>query len=109
MATLFVPPWMDTKNCWVVTTFTETVAGEIVTLIFVTGSVHVDVEVVVEVVEVAVEHVTAVLVAAYFLHEAKLRTAMSGAKYRRRFTAPLSSLFDIPNTYGSVSTLIPKM
>jgi hypothetical protein len=81
-----------------------------VTLIPVTGSVHVDVEVVVEVAEVVVVvQVTAVLVAAYFLQEIKLKTAMSGAKYRRRFTAPLSSLFEIPDTYGSVSTLIPKM
>jgi hypothetical protein len=52
---------MESKNCWVVTTFTETVAGEIVTLIFVSGSVHVDVEVVAEVVEVLVVHATAVL------------------------------------------------
>jgi hypothetical protein len=61
MVTAFVPPWMESKNCWVVTTFTETVAGEIVTLIFVSGSVHVDVEVVAEVVEVLVVHATAVL------------------------------------------------
>jgi hypothetical protein len=109
MVTEFVPPVMESKNCWVVTTFTETVAGEIVTLIFVTGSVHVDVEVVAEVVEVVVVQVTAVLVAAFFLHEIKLKIAMSGAKYRRRFTAPLSSLFEIPDAFGSVSTLIPKM
>jgi hypothetical protein len=61
MVTLFVPPWTASRNCWVVTTFTETVAGEIVTLIFVTGSVHVDVEVVVEPVGVVVVHDTAVL------------------------------------------------
>ena len=109
MVTEFVPPWTASKNCWVVTTFTDTVAGAIVTLIPVTGSVHVDVEVVVEAVEVVVVHVTAVLVAAYFLQEIKLKTAMSGAKYRRRFTAPLSSLFEIPDAFGSVSTLIPKM
>jgi hypothetical protein len=108
IVTEFVPPVMESKNCWVVTTFTETVAGEMVTLIFVTGSVHVDVEVVAEVVEVVVVHVTPVLVAA-FLHEAKPERAMSKTKNRRRFTAPLSSLFEIPNAYGSASTLIPKM
>jgi hypothetical protein len=48
----------------VVTTFTETVAGEIVTLIFVTGSVQVDVVLVPEVVEVVVVQVTAVLAGA---------------------------------------------
>jgi hypothetical protein len=37
------------------------VAGEIVTLMFVAGSVHVDVDVVAEVVEVAVVHITPVL------------------------------------------------
>jgi hypothetical protein len=105
----FVPPVMETKNCLPVTTFTETVAGEIVTLIFVAGSVHVEVEVVAEAVEVEVVHVTAVLGAAYLLHEGKLRTAMSGAKYRKRLTAPRSSRYEIHNTCGSVSTLIPKM
>jgi uncharacterized protein YijF (DUF1287 family) len=45
----------------VVTTFTETVAGEIVTLILVAGSVHVDVVVVAEEAEVLVVHDTAVL------------------------------------------------
>jgi hypothetical protein len=109
MVTEFVPPCMESKNCWVVTTFTEIVAGAIETLMFVTGSVHVDIEVLVEVVEVVVVQVTAVLAAVYFLQEAKLRKAMSDAKYRRGFNAPLSSLFQIPNIYDSVSTLIPKL
>ena len=61
MVTLFVPPWIKSWNCCVVTTFTETVAGEIVTLMFVTGSVHVETDVVVEEVEVLVVQVTAVL------------------------------------------------
>lgn len=109
MVTTFVPPVMESMNCWVVTTFTETVAGEIVTLIFVTGSVHVDVEVVVEVVEVVVVHVTAVLVAVE-PQEVRPKTEMppSKTKNRRRFTAPLSSLFEIPDAYASVSTMIPK-
>jgi hypothetical protein len=103
-----VPPWMESKNCWVVTTFTETVAGEIVTLIFVMGSVHVDIEVVLEEVEVVVVQVTAVLVAA-FLQEARPEMAMSNTRNGRRFTAPLSLLIEIPKTCDSVSTPIPKV
>ena len=103
-----MPPVMESKNCCVVTTFTETVEGEIVTLIFVTGSVHVEVEVVAEVVDVVVVQVTAVLVAVC-LQEARPNRATSKTKNRRRFTAPLCSLFEIPNTYGSVSTLPLKM
>jgi len=103
-----VPPWIKSWNCWVVTTFTETVAGEIVTLMFVTGSVHVDVEVVVEEVEVLVVHVTAVLVGVE-PHEARPKREVSRMNNRRRFTAPLSSLFDIPDKYASVSILILKM
>jgi hypothetical protein len=59
--TEFVPPWMASRNSWLVATLTETVAGEIVTLIFVAGSVQVDVEEVVELAEVVVVHITAVL------------------------------------------------
>ena len=103
MAMEFVPPWMKAWNCCLPTTFTETVAGEIVTLIFVTGSVHVEVEVAVEEVEVLVVQVTAVLAGALW-HEAALNTAMSEPKNRRRFTAPLASFFEIPNPYSSVST-----
>ena len=76
MVTEFVPPVTESRNCCVVTTFTETVEGEIVTLIFVTGSVHVDVEVAVEVVVVLVVQVTAVLVAVE-PQEAKPNRAMS--------------------------------
>ena len=93
IVTEFVPPVMESKNCWVVTTFTETVEGAIVTLIFVTGSVHVEVEVVAEVVDVEIVQVTAVLVAAYCLHEIRLKATMSGAKYKRRITASPSSRF----------------
>jgi hypothetical protein len=80
MVTEFVPPEIESKNCCVVTTFTDTVAGAIVALIFVAGSVHVDIDVVVEVVEVVVVQVTAVLGAVYLLHEIKLKTATIGAK-----------------------------
>ena len=109
IVTEFVPPWMESKNCWVVTTFTDTVAGAIVTLIFVTGSVHVDVEVVVEAVEVVVVHVTAVLAPAYFLHEIKLKTPTRAAKYSRRLTAAPSSRFEIHHACGSVSPLPLKI
>jgi hypothetical protein len=88
---------MASKNCWVVTTLTETVAGEIVTLILVAGSVQVDVEVVVELVAVVVVHVTAVLVAGAWWQEARLKRAVNKIKNRGRFTAALSSLFEIPN------------
>jgi len=108
MVTEFVPPCTASWNCWVVTTFTETVAGEIVTLIFVAGSVHVDVVVAVEVVEVVEVHVTAVL-GALEPQEARPKRAVSKTKNRRCFTAPLYSLFEIPDKYDSVSTLIPKM
>src|SRR5271169_1797053 len=108
MGTEFVPPVMETRNCWVVTTFTEMVAGAIVTVIFVAESVHVDVEVVEDVVEVVFVHVI-VVVAGAWLQEARPNKAMSETRNKRRFTVPLSSLFGIPNSSGSVSTLIPKM
>jgi len=84
------------------------VAGEIVTLIFVTGSVHVEVEVVVEEVEVLVVHVTAVLVGVE-PHEARPKREVSSMNNRGRLTTLLSSLFDISGKYASVSTLILEM
>jgi hypothetical protein len=90
-----------------VATFTEAVAGEIVTLIFVAGSVQVEVEVVEELVEVEVVHVTAVLGALY-PQEVRQKRATGKAKNRRRFTAPLLSLTEICNPYDSASTLIRK-
>jgi hypothetical protein len=86
---------MDTENCSSVATFTEAVAGEIVTLIFVTGSVHVDVEVVDDEVEDVVVQVTAVLAGAA-PQEVRLNAATSKiARTMKRFTAPLSPLFQI--------------
>jgi hypothetical protein len=84
------------------------VAGEIVTLIFVTGSVQVEMEVVEELVEVVVVQTTAVLGALY-PQELRPKRATSHAMNRRRFTAPPSSPFEICNPYGSASTLIRKM
>lgn len=78
-----------------------------VMLIFITGSVHVDVEVELEAAEVVV-HVIAVLGALY-PQEFRPKRATSQAKNRRRFTAPLSLLFEIYNPYGFASTLIPQM
>jgi hypothetical protein len=62
VTTLFVPPDTNAVNCALVTTFRETVTGEMVTVIPVTGSVHEEEEDVEVVVEVVVVHVTAVLV-----------------------------------------------
>jgi hypothetical protein len=75
---------------------------------FVTGSVQVDVELVEEVVEVVVVQVIAVLAAAWW-QDGRLRSAMKSVNKRRRFIAPLSSIFEIPNAYGSVSTMILKI
>jgi hypothetical protein len=95
-------------NCCVVTTFTETVAGEIVTLMFVTGSVQVEVEVVAEEVVVLVVQVTAVLAGAA-PQEDKPKRAATNARNRRRFTATLCLLFEIPNSYDSGPTMILKV
>jgi hypothetical protein len=84
------------------------VEGEIVTLMLVTGSVQVDVEVDAELVEVLVVQVTAVLVVVAEPHEAKPIRATREAKNRRRFTAPLCSPFEIRKAYSSASTLIPN-
>lgn len=59
-----VPPESAAWNCCSVTTFTETVAGEIVMLMFVTGSVHVEVDVVLDEVDVVLVQVIAVLAGA---------------------------------------------
>ena len=91
-----------------VTTFTETVAGAIVTVMLVAESVQVEVEVVEEEVVVVFVHVM-VVVAAAWLQEAKPSKAMRATRNKRRFTVPRSLWFEIPNSYGSVSTLIPKM
>jgi DNA-binding transcriptional regulator of glucitol operon len=84
------------------------VAGEIVTEILVAGSVQVDVELEEDVVAVVVVQVIAVLAVAWW-QEGRLRTAMNSVNRRDRFTGPLSSIFVIPNAYGSVSNLILKM
>lgn len=91
-----------------VTTFTETVAGEIVTLMFVTGSVQVDIELLLELVKVRVVHVTAVLVGAAPQDVIRPKRARNKARNRECFTAPLSLLFEIPDTYDSVSITIPN-
>jgi hypothetical protein len=79
------------------------VAGEMVMVIFVTGSVHVELEVVVEAVEVEVVQVIAVLKGAA-PHEASPSAAASKITNRRLFTAPLYSTLDIPNAFGSLAT-----
>jgi hypothetical protein len=92
----------------VVTTFTETVAGEIVTLMLVTGSVQVSVELLEAVVEVEVVHVITVLTGAAPQEESPKR-ATDKTKRERNFTAPLSLLFEIPSTFDSASIVIPNL
>ena len=96
VTTLLVPPEIVPVNWYVDATFTEVVAGETVTEIPVVGSVHVDVDVAVEVVEVVVAQVTAVL-AAVPPQEVKPKAAVTNAdaKYKKRLTAPLSSVFEM--------------
>jgi hypothetical protein len=91
----------------VVTTFTETLAGETVTLMLVTGSVQEFVELLVAVVDVEVVHVMAVLTGAV-PQDARPKTAMDKTKRARNFTAPRSVQFDVPNTFDSASNLIPN-
>jgi hypothetical protein len=98
---------MEAWNCWAATTFTEIAAGEIVMLILVEGSVQVEVEVVVEEVELELVQLMAVLVVEP--QEARPERESSTANNRRRFTAPLSSLFEVPETCDCVSTLILKI
>lgn len=73
-----VPPERDAKNCCSVTTFTETVAGEMVMLMLATGSVHVELEVVLVAVEVLLVQVIAVLTGAA-PQEVSASTAISAA------------------------------
>jgi hypothetical protein len=103
----FVPPDTLAKNRVVVSTFREMVAGSIVTVIPVVGSVQEFVEIVVDVVAVVVQ-VMAVLGAAYLWHETRLSAPTSIAKIGRRLTAPLSSNSHMPIRCGSVATSIPK-
>jgi hypothetical protein len=89
----------------VVTTFTETLAGDTVTLMLVTGSVQVFVELFVAVVDVEVVQIIAVLTGTV-PQDARPKTAMDKTKRARNFTPPRSVLFDIPNTFDSASNLI---
>ena len=67
-----------------VATLTVAVAGAIVTLIFVTGSVQVDIEDVVEEVEVVVVQVIAVLGAADLWQEVKPKRATQMDKTKKK-------------------------
>lgn len=80
-----------------VTTFTETVAGAIVTVMLVAESVQVEVEVVEDVVVVVFVHVI-VVVAAVEPQETRPKREARETKNRTRFTAPLSSPFGIPRS-----------
>jgi hypothetical protein len=105
----FVPPDTLAKNRVVVSTFREMVAGSIVTVIAVVGSVHEFVEIVVDVVAAVVVQVMAVVGAAYLWHETRLSAPISITKIERRLTAPLSSNSHMPIRCGSVATSIPKI
>jgi hypothetical protein len=104
----FVPPETFAKNVAVCSTFTEAVAGKIVTVIPVTGFVHELVEAVVDVATAVVVHVMAVLGAAYLWHDTRVNTPISNAKTGRRLTAPLSSTSHMPIHRGLAATSLPK-
>jgi hypothetical protein len=91
-----------------VATVTETVVGEIEMLIPVVGSVHEEVEVVVDVVDVVVVHVMAVLAGAALLHEIRQNAPISNTKIGMRLTAPLSLTSHIPIHCGSVAISLQK-
>ena len=83
-------------------------AGEIVTLMLVTGSVQVLVELFVAVVDVEVVQVIAVLTGAA-PHEVRPIRTTDKTKRERDFTAPLSLQIEFPNTFDSASTVIPSL
>jgi hypothetical protein len=108
-----VPPAAEPKNCVVVTTFTEIVAGEMVTEIFVVGSMHETDEEALEVVAAVVVHVTAVLVEAALLQEAKPNRPAINANRKIRFTAPrfssaVVSISGIPCSWRSIANCLPN-
>ena len=82
--------------------------GEIAIVIPVVGSVHEEEEVVVDVVEVVVVHVMAVLAGAAWWQETRANTLTNMAKIGRRLTTPLPLTFHMPIYCGSVSTLLQK-
>jgi hypothetical protein len=78
-------------------------------LMLVTGSVQVDVEVVVEAAEVVFVQVIAVLTGAEPQEIRPKAAASETRKQKRRLMAPLSSLSEIAKPYNSLSMLILKM
>jgi hypothetical protein len=92
------------------------VAGEIVTLMFVVGSVQVDVELVLVVLAVGVVQVIAVLagaapqeVSARPATTASVGASSAPSNRRRRFTAPLLPLIEIRKARRPVSILSSRM
>ncbi len=77
-----------------------------VTLMLVTGSVHVETDVELEEEDVLVVQVTAVLAGAA-PQEVKPNRANEKAQNKKSFTAPLQLLFEISVASGCVSSLIP--
>ena len=77
-----------------------------VTLIFVTGSVQVETEVVVEEVEVVVVHVTVVL-GGVDPQEVRPSKAQSTTRARRPASGPLSLFLETGDDCGRTSVLVP--
>ena len=98
---------MESWNCWVVLTLIAMAAGEIVTLILVAESVQVSVELEAEVLALVLVQVMVVVVGAW-LQEASPTRVIKETNNARRFTAPLSSPFQISKSIASVSILVPK-
>jgi hypothetical protein len=84
------------------------VAGEIVIVIPVVGSVHDEDEEVVEVVDVVVVQLMAVLGAAALWHETSPMAPMRNARIGRRLTAPLSLTPQMPNHCSSAAMSFQK-
>lgn len=103
---------MVSANCWVEFTVIATAAGEIVTLILVTGSVQVFVELEIEELAPEVVQTIAVDVAALWQEASpitEMTRAIGNTNNARRLTTLLASLFEISNCIDSVSILIPKI
>jgi len=77
-----------------------------VTLMLVTGSVQVEMDVELEEEDVLLVHVTAVLTGA-LPQEARMDTATDKMQVERSFTAPLYLPFRISTALGCTSSLIP--
>jgi len=74
----------------------------------VVGSVHEEEEALVDVVEVVVVQVMAVLGAVYLWHETRANTPISNAKNGKRLTAPLSLTSRMPIRSSLIAISLPE-